>query len=516
LSLAELPSVVVGTSNDTEQPLLRGKYRVIRVLGEGGMGTVLEALHVDLERKVALKLLKPELRSNAEIIERFLREGRAASKIEGANVARVLDVDRLDDGTPFLIMEYLDGHDLSLIRRSKEPLPVKEALEFMRQACIGIAEAHVLGIIHRDIKPANLFYTKTRDGEPLIKVLDFGISKLSSQLADGSDASTTRTTLVMGSAEYMSPEQMLSTKNVDARSDVWALGVTMFELLTATSPFAGDSVTQVCAQVMSLAPPKPSEVRKEVPLSVERVVLRCLEKDKANRYATVRDLQRAIESCIHEAPEADSDGARSIVKTPRIMEMSQSPKTTLLPDTGRNSLPSPAAASVAALQTSPSGALKGTTISNRHDPASDAGIGPGPGSVVLPRNRSGVVAAVGIGALSLVAVFVFIAFRLSSSGTSTPASGNPTVTNATAMNASPLTPVTPPAPNASGEPEVLPSPVSAAPVVTTAVSAKPIASATPKAQAPIASAKVNAGTKSTASVRNQPTAKPTGPKHGID
>jgi len=306
--------------------LLRGKYRVVRLLGQGGMGRVIEAQHLDLDRRVAVKVLHPELRSNSDLVDRFLREGRAAAKIEGEHVARVLDVDRLDDGTPFLVMEFLEGHDLSAVRRSRSPLPIADAIEYVLQACTAIKEAHERGIIHRDIKPANLFLTHSRLGAPCVKVLDFGISKVSGPL-DGSEPSLTKTSLVMGSAEFMSPEQMLSTRNVDVRTDIWALGVVLYELLTALPPFVGENMTQVCAMVMSQSPPTPRSLRPEVSEQLECVVLRCLEKDRTARFPTVAALVSALtgarDASLNERPHMAAP-------TPR-MSPSGAPPSPFLP-----------------------------------------------------------------------------------------------------------------------------------------------------------------------------------------
>ncbi|MBI4954638.1 MAG: protein kinase [Myxococcales bacterium] len=277
--------------------VLREKYRVERVLGKGGMGVVLEARHVELDRRVAIKVLHAELRAHAELVERFLREGRAASKIEGEHVARVLDVDRLPDGTPFIVMEYLEGHDLSSVRRARQPLPVAEAVSYVLQACEAIAQAHRAGIIHRDLKPANLFLTELHDGTSKIKVLDFGISKTLGPL-DGSEPSMTRTTLVMGSVEYMSPEQMLSTRDVDLRTDIWALGAVLFELVTAQVPFPGETMTQVCALVMSRPAPSPRTLRPDLPERLEQVILRCLDKVRERRFASIAELASALEACL--------------------------------------------------------------------------------------------------------------------------------------------------------------------------------------------------------------------------
>jgi len=280
-----------------QDSLLRGKYRLVRLLGEGGMGRVFEALHVDLDRRVAIKLLHDELRDNADIVERFVREGRAASRIECDHVAKVLDVDRVEDGTPFIVMEFLEGRDLAFVRRTKSPLPVQEAVDYVLQTCVAIGKAHARGVIHRDLKPANLFLARLGDGTRMVKVLDFGISKMADVLGS-SQPSITRTTMIMGSVEYMSPEQMLSTRDVDGRTDLWALGVVLFELLTAAMPFSGETVTQVCAQVMSQQPIRPTSLRADLPAALEEFVLRALEKDRTRRFATAEEFARALRAVV--------------------------------------------------------------------------------------------------------------------------------------------------------------------------------------------------------------------------
>jgi serine/threonine-protein kinase len=275
----------------TPGTLIRGKYKVERVLGEGGMGMVLAAWHEALDQRVAIKVLRPELLGDDTLRERFRREAQAASRIRSDHVARVIDVDVLDDGVPFMVMEYLDGRDLGDLRGS--PLSHTTAVEYVPQTCDAIAEAHAIGIIHRDIKPANLFLTRTREGRPLVKVLDFGISKIEKS-EHGQPASVTRTTTVMGSVVYMSPEQMLSARDVDGRTDIWALGVTLYELCTGELPFPGETVPQVCALVMHGPPPPPRTLRPELPEGLEAVILRCLARQREDRYATIADLCDAL------------------------------------------------------------------------------------------------------------------------------------------------------------------------------------------------------------------------------
>jgi serine/threonine protein kinase len=225
--------------------LLAGKFRIERILGRGGMGVVVLATHIHLDEQVAIKFLLPEALKIPEAVRRFEREARAAVKIKSEHVARVTDVGVLETGSPYMVMEYLSGVDLSQYLLNKQTLPIDEAIDYVLQAIEAIAEAHSLGIVHRDLKPANLFRIIRPDGTPSIKVLDFGISKVG-----GADASMTQTSSMMGSPYYMSPEQMTSSKSVDARTDIWALGVILYELLSGHVPYEGDTVPEIVAQVL--------------------------------------------------------------------------------------------------------------------------------------------------------------------------------------------------------------------------------------------------------------------------
>jgi serine/threonine protein kinase len=279
-----------------EGDILAGKYRVERVLGIGGMGVVVAAHHIQLDEKVALKFLLPDALRNSEAVARFAREARAAVKIKSEHVARVTDVGTLPNGAPYMVMEYLDGGDLSAWLQQRGPLPVEQAVEFVLQACIAVADAHGLGIIHRDLKPANLFCVRRSDGQFVIKVLDFGISKLSdaSRGSEPPGVSVTKTNAVMGSPLYMSPEQVQSAKDVDARTDLWALGVILFELMSGSLPFPGESFGEVVVKIAAREPLSLRSYRPDVPLDLEAIVGKCLAKDRTHRYSNVAELALAL------------------------------------------------------------------------------------------------------------------------------------------------------------------------------------------------------------------------------
>jgi serine/threonine-protein kinase len=296
--------------------VLAGKYLVERVIGHGGMGVVVSAKHVHLGQRVALKFLNAEACKTQEAVARFLREARAAVQIQGEHVARVTDVGMLESGAPYMVMELLRGADLGQIVKTRGPLTVHEAVEYVLQACEAIAEAHVLGIVHRDLKPQNLFLTQRPDGSPLVKVLDFGISKtpIGGSLFEGN---LTSGEVMMGSPKYMSPEQMRSTRDVDARTDVWALGVVLYELLAGAPPFQADTMAGLAAAIQTMPPTALRFVRADVPVELERVIFRCLEKHRDARMPSVAALAEALR------PFAPPHASVSVERVVRMMKGAQ-------------------------------------------------------------------------------------------------------------------------------------------------------------------------------------------------
>jgi serine/threonine-protein kinase len=274
--------------------LLGGKFRVERVLGQGGMGVVVVAMHMQLEQRVALKFLLPEALEHPEAVARFAREAKAAARIQSEHVARVIDVSTLDTGAPYIVMEYLDGQDLAATVDKRGRLPIADIAFYMLEALEALAEAHVAGIVHRDIKPANLFLSRRVDGSEMIKVLDFGISKLLSQTGSEPDPGITRTASMLGSPIYMSPEQLRATKNVDARADLWSIGVILYELLCGTPPFSAETLPQLIAFILYEPYRSPETIRPDLPPALVAVVKKCLEKDPAHRYGSALELAQAL------------------------------------------------------------------------------------------------------------------------------------------------------------------------------------------------------------------------------
>jgi serine/threonine-protein kinase len=302
--------------------VLGGKYRVEKVLGTGGMGFVVACQHIQLNQRVALKFLHPTMMENQEVVGRFLREAQAAVQIRSEHVVRVSDVATLDDGVPYMVMEYLEGTDLKETLERNGALPVATAVDYVLQACEALAEAHQLGIVHRDLKPNNLFLTKRPDGRPCVKVLDFGISKLSNTTPGVSNLTATSATL--GTPYYMAPEQLTSTRSVDIRADIWALGIVLYELIAGATPFTGDTLAELFIRIVQVAPQPLPTVNPAVPTGLWEVISRCLQKNRDERYLNVAEVAFAL------APYGSASAQQSLETISRIIpdarRASQMPK----------------------------------------------------------------------------------------------------------------------------------------------------------------------------------------------
>ena len=324
--------------------MIAGKYRVERVLGEGGMGVVYEAEHVALRERVAIKLLHKKRSADAEISRRFVSEARTAVKIKSDAVARVLDVGTTEDGMPFIVMEKLDGEDLGALIDRAGALTVDQAVDFLLQACEAVAAAHAVGIIHRDLKPSNLFIAEDSAGELHVKVLDFGISKVFEEDAPDSQRAVTTTSTVLGSPGYMSPEQMRASRDVDARSDVWALGMILWESIAGMPMFAGKTYPEICSKVLGGHFLPLAAIGVTVSEELEAVIAKALSLEPKDRFASVAEFAAAIApfgpqgsttarlSRISNLARAPSDRQR---RTPSIRPpVELSPTVPALPTTG--------------------------------------------------------------------------------------------------------------------------------------------------------------------------------------
>ncbi len=385
--------------------VIANKYRVERVLGAGGVGFVVAAKHVELGGYFALKFLRRRFLHDPAIVERFTREAKAACWIQHEYSARVYDVG-LHDGAPFIVMEYLVGRDLAAVLAERGALGIAEATEHTLQACAALAVAHANGVVHRDIKPENLFLVD-QNGPPTIKLLDFGISKfaLTSAPAAGEwamEGEPITGTMTCGTPLYMSPEQIRSTATVDARSDVWSLGMVLYELLASAPAFQFENVTDVCAAILEQEPRRLSDVRPEVPARLADVVARCLQKDPADRFQNVAELAIALLPFAPPRALAIAEGS-AWIRSAAIHSLGQAGAE-------------PRISGGYSIASSPSSTLP--TVSKRPPPAANA---------TLPARKWLPVAAV---AVLLVAVGTFASYRRLHESVGTPVPANTLATAA--------------------------------------------------------------------------------------
>jgi serine/threonine-protein kinase len=440
-----------------EGQVLAGKYRVERVLGQGGMGVVVAAMHQQLEQRVALKFLLPEV-EDQDTRARFLREAKAAVRLKSEHVARVLDVGTLDVGSPYIVMEFLEGRDLAALLEEQGKLPLDAAVEYTLQACEAIAEAHAAGIVHRDLKPANLFLTRRNDSSPCVKVLDFGISKMATP---ESPHGVTQNAAMLGTPQYMSPEQLRSSRDVDMRSDIWAMGMILYELLTGAVAFHAETLPELCAAILTREPTPLLDLAPHLPPAIDAIVRRALEKDPARRYPTLAAFALDL------APFW-SGGHVAARKIAQILENVPLPPTTpglALPSAGRPSSDADATLSVppptppAASSTSPSAETPSWIVAPATHKAPLPDASPSP-----PRWTSPVRVTLGVAALLAVLGGLHLAQKPPAAPASALPRGEPSLAPTAAPTASVAASATGSAPSA---------PPPAAPALATSAAPRP-------------------------------------------
>jgi eukaryotic-like serine/threonine-protein kinase len=273
--------------------IIADKYRVEGTLGQGGMGYVLSARHLQLGERVAIKLLRPTVLAYPDVVARFLREGQMAARIRSEHVGRVFDIGSLSNGSPYMVMEFLDGRDLGHVLATEGPLPVELAVDYVLQAAEAVAEAHALGIVHRDLKPSNLVLTRRADGSACIKVIDFGISKVLQRGEPAAEGELTQSAMMMGSPLYMPPEQMRSARGVDGRADVWSFGCILYALTTGAPPFPGETVMGVYESILGGVPSLEGR-RPDAPAGIDLVIRGALEKEVAERTPSLSEFAERL------------------------------------------------------------------------------------------------------------------------------------------------------------------------------------------------------------------------------
>jgi serine/threonine-protein kinase len=284
------------------------KYRIEKLLGRGGMGSVFSAFHEELGHRVAIKILHS---ADSDAAARLIREAQTTARLGGAHVPRIYDLGRLPGGAPYIVMEYLIGEDLAQVL-ARGALSPSDAVRHVLQACAVLGPVHAAGVVHRDLKPANLFLVAQEGGSPVLKVLDFGVSKggLQDDAPQSQALTLTSTGTMVGSPSYMSPEQIRASKDIDARSDVWSLGVILHELVTGQRPFHGATLSALAVAIATEPPSRPSALRPGIPPGLEAAILRCLEKDRAARFQSVDALSRAL-APFEGSADAGLNGASS-------------------------------------------------------------------------------------------------------------------------------------------------------------------------------------------------------------
>jgi serine/threonine-protein kinase len=322
------------------------KYEILRRLGHGGMGRVYEALNPDIGKRVALKMLDPRLASNKAAAARFAREAQAASAASSPHIVEIFDAGVADDGTPFIVMEVLEGESLASRIDREGGLDPDETVRIAIQILRGLHKAHEAGIVHRDLKPDNVFLVDRDHEPPLAKILDFGVSKV--EKAQGS-TTLTRDGSVIGTPAYMSPEQAQGQPDVDAQSDIWSVGAIVYECLSGRLPFSGTSYEQVIVQICTEAPAPLAELAPTVPRSLVDIVERCMRRDRSERIGSADELlqllgepasgsRRSRAAVVRSARAVSGMGTDSTVEAPGVMMDDSAPSEAADPRSSRSAL----------------------------------------------------------------------------------------------------------------------------------------------------------------------------------
>ncbi len=290
--------------------LLLERYRIVCKIGEGGMGAVYEATHELIGRRVAVKCLHPQFASDAQVVARFQREAQASSMVGNEHIVDVTDMGRFPDGSPFIVLEFLEGQELGKLIERDGAQPLGRVVHILTQACRALGAAHAKGIVHRDLKPENIYLVERHDDPDFVKVIDFGISKMKEQ-AESLSGGLTKTGMALGTPYYMSPEQAQGLKDVDQRADVYALGVILFEALTGRLPFEADTYPLLMVKIMTEAPPPLRSYRPDLPLGLEQVAQQAMAKNRDERFRSVEELAAAL------APFAHVNDEPVVVAPPR-------------------------------------------------------------------------------------------------------------------------------------------------------------------------------------------------------
>ena len=465
--------------------VIAGKYRVEGLLAAGGMGAVFRAHHEILDKPVAIKLIRPELASRRDIAQRFLREARAAAKIQSDYVARVTDVDLLEEKTPYMVMEFLEGDDLATVMDAQAKLPIAQAVDYALEALLGLEAAHAKGVVHRDLKPSNLFIERREGSARRVKLLDFGISKvMEGEGDDGLKAgATTGAGQLLGTPRYMSPEQVASSKNVDLRTDLWAVGMILYEMVSGSYPFEGWSSGTILAKILT-APIAPlAEMRPEVPAELSAVVAKSLAKERDERYLSAGAMigalgpfaSKRMRAVLLARDDAANDNPESM-RPPPIAPVSQA---TPEPPTRREGpprdvvdAPTKLHRSAATRPTEVADSVPGVT-----PPVSSTEVHSQTGAT-LSKGSSARMFAIGLGAAAAIAAAIyFLALKQPTSASTSPATTTPTTTSAAAETSPTGAPTngTAVSPGAAARPErTATESTSASAVATASASSNPV------------------------------------------